>query len=827
MKNVQDIYPATPMQELMLLHALGQKHSDRLLSQFGFSVGGALDVAALEAAWNAVVARHPMLRTAFVTRKVPSPLQVVRQRVTVPFVVHDWRDAADVEERFAKLRHEDRVAGIDTQRAPLMRVTLVRVEDERWWLLWTSHHLLMDRWCLAPLFADLDKAYRQAAATGAEPQLPAAPSFRQYVDWLGERDVPAALDYWRTALRGFSSPTPLASDLPDGPSVTTMNRTLSADAVGDLHAAAKRFAVSPVALVQGALALVLAERHGRGDVVFGTAAAARPPAIANVEGIVGSFVNNLPVRVRCRRELTVRDWLRSIAESSFSRSEAEFVSPLSIAELASLPDNAALFDTLFVWLAPTSERLPLDMTPMWDDMATAYPLTISVAESTDALTLHVHQYADDPEHAQHVLDRLHHTLQNIFRCDAADTLGALLGDHVSDAPNPHNQRDVAVAQSASISTDDAARFAGRFQMPDILVRQFVEHQFARALDVDADRIHADEDFFALGGNSLKAAQLHVQICQGTRKNVPLLALFADPSINGMMRTLYAQDWPDKPDRMLALRESDQGVPLVCVASPEVNTLGYFVLSRRLPTDQAMYVLQLPPENERPQPVDPSAIDALASQYVEALRERQPRGPYQFLAMCGGAHLATAMSRELIADGEQVAFFGVVNTWSLYSVSWVYYLHRARRVFAYYRRRVRELLPGDAPPPVAASKQYVAVDGPASEDVGLANPWIRDVGFAHRWPDPAPLPTNVHVFRLERQQYWRIKDPSLGWQRFFTEAAVVDLPGRYHDNLMREPYVAELANALAPCLISNASGHRVADTDPPPQAKQQETADAIS
>ena len=809
MKNVQDIYPATPMQELMLLHSLGQRHADRLLSQFGFEIPGPVDAQALESAWNAVVARHPMLRTAFVTRKVPAPLQVVRQAVRVPFTVLDWRGESDCDARFDALRAEDRAAGIDTQRAPLMRVTLVRTAGDIWRLLWTSHHLLMDRWCLAPLFDDLDVAYR-AALDGGAPELAAAPSFRQYVDWLSTQDHAAATRYWRDELRGFATPTPLASEQPDGARVTAQHYTLGAETFDQLQRAARRFAVSPATLMQGALALVIAEKHGLGDVVFGTAAAARPPAIANVEKMIGSFVNNLPVRVRCRRQRSIREWLRDIAERSFSRSDAEYLSPLAIAELAPLPDNTALFDTLLVWLAPTRSRLPLAMTSLWDDMATAYPLTISVAETPDDLTLHLHQYADDPEYGAKLLDALRDALLRLASAADDALVASVLSGHVADAPDSHVHADGA---TTTLPTDTQAptELAGRFQIPEPLVRQLVAHQFALALD--REDVPADDDFFALGGNSLKAAQLHAQICQGTRKTVPLLALFQTPTVNGIVQTLTQQTWPEKPDRILSLRDSGTGTPLICVASPEVNTLGYFVLSRRLPPQQSMYVLQVPPVSDRPQPIDPGMIEALADEYVTALRERQPDGPYQLLGMCGGAHLALAMARRLTADGQRVAFFGVVNTWSLYSVSWVYYLHRARRVAAYYRRRLREMLPGEAPPPEVTTTQYVPQEGPATEDVGLGNPWIRDVGFAHRWPNPESLPVRAHVFRIERQQYWRIRDVSLGWGRFFDDSSVVHLPGRYHDNLMREPYVADLADALAPRLID------AADTADPADAQQ--------
>ena len=175
-------------------------------------------------------------------------------------------------------------------------------------------------------------------------------------------------------------------------------------------------------------------------------------------------------------------------------------------------------------------------------------------------------------------------------------------------------------------------------------------------------------------------------------SVPLLALFREPSVAGIARTLGAGDWPMTPGIALPLRTGGFGAPLFCIASPEVNTLGYFVLSRRLRSKRNAWVLQAPPVSGKPAPMNPRIIEPLARDYVEAMKAVQPEGPYLLLGMCGGAHLALAMTRLIERAGDRVAFCGVVNTWSLYSVSHVYYLHRARRVLGYYLRRLRGRAP---------------------------------------------------------------------------------------------------------------------------------------
>lgn len=816
MKNVQDIYPATPMQELMLLHTLARRSNDTLLNQFVFAIDGALDTQALRSAWHAVVARHPMLRTAFVTQKVAQPLQVVRQNVNVPFEIIDLREHTDQDAALAQLCREDRQNGFDPARAPLMRLFLLQMGDENWRLIWTSHHLLMDRWCLGQIFHDLDDAY-SICLRGQPAQLPAAPVFRQYVDWLAQQNPTDALAFWRDQLAGFNHPTPLASTRSEAQTPQAHKFSLSADSGRAIDAAAQRFAVSRSTLVQAALAIVMAEANGQSDVLFGIAAAARPPAVPNVENIVGSFVNNVPVRTRLDMKQPVAAWLKSIQQSAFARSDFEYLSPLTIAEQAQLPDGAALFDTLLVWLAPAAKRLPLDMRPLSDEMATAYPLTISVAEHPQSLTLHVHQRADDPEHAAQMLDRLRHYLQVLAAAESEDTLQAVLPADLPALTNVATINDSAVPLRADTDATEHDT-VGREVIPPAMLQQLVAHQFARALDLD--EVAPDQDFFELGGNSLRAAQLHASLCQGTRKNVPLLTLFEQPTVNGLTRTLSEKDWPIKPGMVLPLRTTGRGSPLICVASPEVNTLGYFVLSRRLPQQVSAAVLQGPPLSDTPAPMDPDIIEPMARDYVRALREYQPHGPYRLLGMCGGAHLAQAMARELIDDGQRIEFFGVVNTWSLYSVSWVYYLHRARRVLAYYRRRVKGLFgasttaqPASAQADSAQPAQQV---GPANEDVGLGSPWIRDVGFAHRNPGIERLPVHAHILRIERQQYWRIRDQALGWSQFFQSTSVHQVPGRFHDTLMREPYVLDLASALIPLL--DADQQIGAESDPHPPRK---------
>ncbi|WP_233387217.1 condensation domain-containing protein, partial [Methylobacterium sp. C25] len=168
-RQVEDVYPLSPMQQGLLFHALEDDASGLYVNQLSVGVSG-LDGARLRAAWEAVSARHAVLRTGFVRRGVPvgvpgGALQVVFRQAELPFVEEDWRGAVpiaggqdetvyDEEARLASSCEAERAEGFDLSQAPLQRVRLVRLPDDaegasRHRLIWTSHHLLLDGWSSA------------------------------------------------------------------------------------------------------------------------------------------------------------------------------------------------------------------------------------------------------------------------------------------------------------------------------------------------------------------------------------------------------------------------------------------------------------------------------------------------------------------------------------------------------------------------------------------------------------------------------------------------------------------------------------------------------
>ena len=130
----EDIYPLSATQRGMLVHSLYEREEGVYYQCLNARIDRELDAAAFRRAWETVVARHPVLRTAFLWENRKEPLQVVFRRVALPWTELDWRDlsASEQAERLAALLDEDRARGFDFKRPPLLRFTLIRLAERAW-----------------------------------------------------------------------------------------------------------------------------------------------------------------------------------------------------------------------------------------------------------------------------------------------------------------------------------------------------------------------------------------------------------------------------------------------------------------------------------------------------------------------------------------------------------------------------------------------------------------------------------------------------------------------------------------------------------------------
>ncbi|WP_270171316.1 non-ribosomal peptide synthase/polyketide synthase [Paenibacillus sp. SYP-B4298] len=457
-KNVEDFYPLSPAQQGMLFHSLYAPESGVYVLQLAFGLSGMLDAAAMEQAWNDAVERHGALRASFATAKLKQPLQVIHRQVELPLTQLDWQadDSQNQAERLQQFLAEDRQRGFVLHKAPLMRVTLIRHSEDRWHLVFTAHHLLLDGWSLGLVLKDVFALY-EARSQGVSPQLQPCFSYKDYVVWLNRQDMQQAERFWRGALEGFTIPTVLGLETTGGEESgeqAEQQLTLSAEQTAALTQQAKRNRLTVSTIVQGAWAFLLSRYSGEEDVVFGSVVSGRPPELTGVEETVGMFINTLPVRVRMQRGDNMLQWLQKLQTRLVELREYEFVPLSHIQNWSELPRGSRLFDSIVAFESyPFDASLASGVTTVTVDEVqateqTSFPLTVTVLPGT---RLGVKLQYDGGRFGEQAVRRLLEHMQTLL-LQIADEVDKKLADYTILPEWEYEQLTVGWNGQAAVSS---------------------------------------------------------------------------------------------------------------------------------------------------------------------------------------------------------------------------------------------------------------------------------------------------------------------------------------------------------------------------------------
>ena len=394
--NIEDIYPLSPMQEGILFHALYTPETMGYFEQFSYTLEGDLNMSVFEQAWQTIVARHPILRTLFAWEKQNQPLQIVRQKVTVPFTYQDWRPYPPAEQQ-AKLEAfliSDRKQGFNLSKAPLMRLTLMRLSEQRYQFTWSFHHLLLDGWSGPIVWSEFFILY-EGLCRAESPMLPDRRPYRDYIRWLQQQDLTQAERFWRDYLKGFTEPTPFGVDQPNSRKQSEVyakqELVLPEVLTASLQQLAQKHRLTISTLIQGVWAITLSRYSNESEVVFGTTVSGRAAPLREIENMVGLFINTLPLRVQVTPEVSVVESLQALQRKQTERRLYEHSPLTQIQQWSGISANMSLFESILVLAnypmpqQTETEQHSLTIRDVRAFEQTNYPLTVLVRPGTQLL----------------------------------------------------------------------------------------------------------------------------------------------------------------------------------------------------------------------------------------------------------------------------------------------------------------------------------------------------------------------------------------------------------------------------------------------------------
>ncbi|MEO7361069.1 MAG: amino acid adenylation domain-containing protein [Gemmatimonadaceae bacterium] len=499
------------------------------------SLRGALDVTALQRAFDALVERHEILRTTYATHD-EQVVQVIHDPRPVPFDFIDL-SAQPAVARLAeatRLVRERSARPFDLASDLLLRVTLIRMDATDHVLLFESHHVAFDGWSRDIVFRELD-AFYAAFASGQQADLPELPiQYADYSIWQREElqgdRLAGLLNWWRNELGDAEHVLHLPTDFqrPNVSGVDGVFRSIhfSAETRNSVKAIGQRNNATTYMVLLAAYATVLHRYSGQPDVLVGSPSAGR--ARTETEGLIGYFANTIVQRARFADNPTFGALVSALRESAlgaYDHQDVPFEKLVLEFDGRAATGHSPLFQVVFTQLdasdAPEGRLGSVKLEPFAVDLSTTkFDLTLFMAERPEGLSLTLRGRRD--LHHGESLERFLEHMRAVL-----DTGAANPDMRVSDIPLlPHHERSQLAAWN------DTAVNEGAFTS---LIALF-EAQAARVPDRIAvtDSTSASLTYAELNARANQLAH-HLQ-SMDVRANAPV-GLGVDRSVNAIVGLL--------------------------------------------------------------------------------------------------------------------------------------------------------------------------------------------------------------------------------------------------------------------------------------------------
>ncbi|MCU1268149.1 MAG: amino acid adenylation enzyme/thioester reductase family protein [Acidobacteria bacterium] len=353
-----------------------------------------------------------------------------------------------------------------------------------------------------------------------------------------------------------------------------------------------------------------------------------------------------------------------------------------------------------------------------------------------------------------------------------------------------------------------------FTPPQTIVEKLLAGIWSDLLGVKEPGIN--DNFFESGGHSLLAVRLFALVEKELGKRLPLATLFRAPTI-AQLAEIIDRDWTSRWTSLVPIQTAGSKPPFFCVHALGGTVIEYYDLARHLGPDQPFYGLQAQGVDGQHSPH--TTIEDMAAHYIKEIREVQPSGPYFIGGRSMGGTIAFEMACQLERMGEQVGSLALLDTYPSGYVKLLLDAERLSNKFALFARRIGchfsnlKGLAGREKFRYGAEKmRYVPARIKASlwrrayrlyQNFGRQLP--RALSDVREFNTMARLNYAPQVFGGEVTLFWASQDLRgsfdlvTGWRVLAGGGMNVHEVSGNHLNLIKEPYVSELAVKLQNCL----------------------------
>jgi len=483
-------------------------------------LSGRLDAAALEQSINEIVARHEPLRTTFgVVDGQPVQIIAGSLRLSIPITNLSTLDATAREAEVLRLSDEESKRPFDLAAGPLLRLSLLRLNEDEHALFLSMHHIISDAWSIAVFTREL-AAFYEAAVTGRACEMPPLPV--QYADfahwqreWLQGDNLERELAFWKKQLEGAPPVLELPTDRPR-PEVQSfrgarLRQLLPSELLGNLKTLSRSEGSTVFMTLLAAFQVLLHRYTGEKDIVVGTDIAGRNRQ--ELENLIGFFVNHPVLRTSLEGNPSFRELLKRVREvtlDAYAHQDLPFDKLVSALRPDRNLSRMPIFQVLLVLrntpIAPLQlSGLTLSLSET-ENLTAKFDVALFLEETSDGLAAVWNFSTDLFDHS--TIERMAEHFEQLLYSAVAQPDARLDEFHISGLDAP-----IAPVKSQTASTPAAApRLApasgGEPQNP-------VEETLAAIWSelLGAEKIGIHDNFFELGGDSIISIQIIARASQ--------------------------------------------------------------------------------------------------------------------------------------------------------------------------------------------------------------------------------------------------------------------------------------------------------------------------
>ncbi|SEW42715.1 non-ribosomal peptide synthase domain TIGR01720/amino acid adenylation domain-containing protein [Chitinophaga sp. YR573] len=387
--KIVDLYRLSPLQKGLLFHHQYDDNDKAYLEQMCIDFTEGLDIDIFIRSWNHIIKEHTILRSSFIADAFDIPVQCVYEHATIPYTVIDLLhlDETARQQEVENILKEDLGKGMDFSRAPLMRITLIKLSAQYYRMIWTHHHIILDGWSNPVLISGFMRAYT-AFTAGQLPLLLEEDRYGDYIRYIGKSDRLLAETFWKDYLSGLNDKTLLPFTAADatvrnrgGSKISYKKLTIDSGITGRIRQYCQEHQLTVNTFIQGTWSLLLSRYTGNPDTAFGVIVSGRPADLDNVEHRVGLYINNLPLRSVIKKGQPVKEWLKTIQNGHTAARDHQYVALNDIQHWSGFSGD--FYDTLLIFqnypaYAGQEDRQILKVAKKHLDERTNYLLTIMV-----------------------------------------------------------------------------------------------------------------------------------------------------------------------------------------------------------------------------------------------------------------------------------------------------------------------------------------------------------------------------------------------------------------------------------------------------------------